>query len=38
MLWEEDCKDMINKISIKKVDVLLMYIRMPKWMLLMLYN
>ena len=30
MLWEEDGKDMINKISIKKHDVLLMYIRMPE--------
>ena len=30
MLWEEDGKDMINKISIKKLDVLLMYIRMPE--------
>lgn len=30
MLWEEDGKDMINKICIKKLDVLLMYIRMPK--------
>ncbi len=38
MLWEEDGKDMINKISIKKLDVQLIYIRMPKWMLLMVYN
>ena len=30
MHWEEDGKDMINKISIKKHDVLLMYIRMPE--------